>query len=301
MADLDWSHDDTLIYDLGMHTGLDAKFYLDKGFRVVALEANPRACAAAREELSAHGDRLTVVEAALWERGGEAATFHINERESSWSSLDESLAARRKDALTPVEVPTVTLTDLFDRHGVPRYAKCDVEGADDLFVEQLAAERRRPAFASIEATREASAALRQLKGAGYDRVQMVNQTFHPSVKVPEVSREGERVEVRFQLHMSGLFGLDLPRGRWIEFDEAIALYEAFVTMRQARVGITRGWVDFHVTTARQLNRPSPVLPARGPVREPAREPVREPAREPVAAVNAGSKGGGGLLGRFRRS
>ena len=30
-----------LIYDLGMHVGQDTEFYLKKGFRVVAVEANP--------------------------------------------------------------------------------------------------------------------------------------------------------------------------------------------------------------------------------------------------------------------
>ena len=30
-----------LIYDVGMHNGADTAFYLAKGFRVVAVEANP--------------------------------------------------------------------------------------------------------------------------------------------------------------------------------------------------------------------------------------------------------------------
>ncbi len=30
-----------LIYDVGLHRGEDAEFYLRKGFRVVAFEANP--------------------------------------------------------------------------------------------------------------------------------------------------------------------------------------------------------------------------------------------------------------------
>ncbi len=40
-----------LIFDLGMHTALDTKFYLDKGFRVVAVEANPRMVESAREQV----------------------------------------------------------------------------------------------------------------------------------------------------------------------------------------------------------------------------------------------------------
>ncbi len=38
-----------LIFDLGLHEGGDPRFYLDKGFRVVAVEANPQFCDAARQ------------------------------------------------------------------------------------------------------------------------------------------------------------------------------------------------------------------------------------------------------------
>lgn len=34
-------HDD-LIYDVGLHRGEDTDYYLQKGFRVVAVEANPQ-------------------------------------------------------------------------------------------------------------------------------------------------------------------------------------------------------------------------------------------------------------------
>jgi hypothetical protein len=41
-----------LIFDLGMHNAADTKFYLDKGFRVVALEANPALAGAAQSWLA---------------------------------------------------------------------------------------------------------------------------------------------------------------------------------------------------------------------------------------------------------
>jgi FkbM family methyltransferase len=34
----------TLIYDVGAHKGEDTKFYLAKGFSVVAIEASPELC-----------------------------------------------------------------------------------------------------------------------------------------------------------------------------------------------------------------------------------------------------------------
>jgi hypothetical protein len=34
-----------LIYDVGFHVGEDTEFYLKKGYRVLAVEANPELCA----------------------------------------------------------------------------------------------------------------------------------------------------------------------------------------------------------------------------------------------------------------
>ena len=41
-----------LIFDLGLFEGQDSRFYLDKGFRVVALEAHPDYVAQARNEFA---------------------------------------------------------------------------------------------------------------------------------------------------------------------------------------------------------------------------------------------------------
>ena len=61
-------HND-LIYDVGMHKGEDAEFYLRKGFRVVAFEANPELIASCKQRLRDfldHG-QLTIVEGAIVE------------------------------------------------------------------------------------------------------------------------------------------------------------------------------------------------------------------------------------------
>ena len=41
MDDIHTPKHEDLIYDVGMHRGEDTQFYLRKGFRVVAFEANP--------------------------------------------------------------------------------------------------------------------------------------------------------------------------------------------------------------------------------------------------------------------
>src|SRR6267378_1872666 len=56
-----------LIYDIGMCACEDTDFYLTKGYRVIAVEANPSACKAATQRYAseiAHG-RLTIVNRAI--------------------------------------------------------------------------------------------------------------------------------------------------------------------------------------------------------------------------------------------
>src|SRR5918911_1707382 len=60
-------HDD-LIFDLGANQGEDSEFYLAKGFRVVAVEANPLLYAGLRERLAepiARG-QLVLLNLGIW-------------------------------------------------------------------------------------------------------------------------------------------------------------------------------------------------------------------------------------------
>ena len=60
-----------LIYDVGLHKGEDAEFYLRKGFRVVGFEADPDLIASCRERLSEFIDsgQLMLVEGAIVDPG----------------------------------------------------------------------------------------------------------------------------------------------------------------------------------------------------------------------------------------
>ena len=41
---IDYMRQNLLIFDIGCHLGEDSEFYLRKGFKVVAVEANPELC-----------------------------------------------------------------------------------------------------------------------------------------------------------------------------------------------------------------------------------------------------------------
>jgi len=240
------------IFDLGMHHGRDTRFYLDKGFRVIALEANPELVAAAETAFApeiAEG-RLVIVGCALWHAAGEHIPFFLNREKDDWSSALRDWAEKGGHAAEEIEVPTTTLAELLDSYATPHYVKCDIEGADEIMVRQLLADRRRPAFVSVEAA--SAELLAFMLAAGYDRVQIVNQALLPWAEIPDPAREGRRVEVRFDGHMSGLFGHELPAGRWTDFTGAVENFLAFRDLHDRDPDLAHGWIDFHFTSADHL-------------------------------------------------
>jgi FkbM family methyltransferase len=244
--------DKGLIFDLGAHHGRDAEYYLQKGFRVVAVEANPAMTAIFRQRLSKHIEEgtLVVVEKALWWASGEELSFYVNAQKDDWSSLFRNWAEKEGHKSQEIKVSTVTLSELFDTHGVPYYVKCDIEGADSIFADQLMRETRRPTFVSVEA----STLLLMSKPVvgGYDRIQIVNQSLNHAVKAPNPPREGRWVDVKFNDYMSGLFGRELPEDRWTDFTTAARRYLTFKSLKQEDPAMARGWLDLHFTTAGAL-------------------------------------------------
>jgi FkbM family methyltransferase len=126
----DGSMQPDLIFDIGLHRGLDAKFYLAKGFRVVGVEASPRLCDMVRKESQSEiqSGALTVVEAALHERSNQVVKFFINPEKDDWGSLDQANAEKGVGRSELVYVPTISLNDIISTYGVPYYIKCDIEG-----------------------------------------------------------------------------------------------------------------------------------------------------------------------------
>ena len=77
-----------LIFDIGMHEGWDTAYSLAKGFRVVAVDANPALCQATREKFSkeiAYG-RLTVLNLGIAAKRGDL-DFYITRNKTDWSSF----------------------------------------------------------------------------------------------------------------------------------------------------------------------------------------------------------------------
>jgi FkbM family methyltransferase len=254
-----------LIYDVGMNTGDDTAYYLHRGFRVVAVEANPRLVDHAQQrfpEEIANG-RLIIEGVGIAETEGEAP-FWVCERLSEWSSFDRSIASREGSIHHSITVPTVRFGSILRKYGVPFYLKIDIEGSDSLCLKDLTAASA-PSYISVEAN--GIELLDQLRQLGYPRFQCISQFHFIPIELPpsplqlalEEAQAGNHSLERFHSFndwtfvtgSSGPFGADLP-GRWQTFEEMKRTFAEFQA-RQRRGEASpfwnpayySFWADFH--------------------------------------------------------
>lgn len=267
---------DDLIFDVGMHDGTDTAYYLAKGFRVVAVEANPALVEAARARFSTEIDqgRLKLIPAAIAETRG-SIPMAVADGMTIWSSIDPGFIERNRGVdYRYVDVPTITFTDVLTEYGVPYFLKVDIEGNDMLPIRALHEVEARPRFVSIESSvtghkpefANVFEELTRLWGLGYRRFKYVNQATLSQITLPRRAQEGEYVDFRFDGHSSGPFGRETP-GRWLTAREALAWAEvlrakhnltgyggkwsdsrsgwAYTAARMKLVGRPNGWYDLH--------------------------------------------------------
>jgi FkbM family methyltransferase len=238
-----------LIFDLGLHRGLDANFYLRKGFRVIGVEPREDLCQIACQTNSMYvaDGRLKVVTRALYDRSGVTVGFFINDHKDDWGSLYRGAAEQDGSTAKEVTVSTVTLADLFVEYGIPYYIKCDIEAADALFVEQLLHSGQRPTYVSVEATSADDIA--KLRACGYNSFQIVNQQLNSSILLPYPAREGTYVEMQFTQETSGPFGRELRDEAWIDFRTTMKRLLDWYDLRDRDPGLAVGWLDIHARVA----------------------------------------------------
>jgi FkbM family methyltransferase len=236
-----FAKDSRLVFDLGMNNGDDTAFYLSRGFEVVALDANPSLCAAAKHRFAgAIGEeRLTVINAAISKETGEAP-FHINLDNDHWSSLDLRWAGRDASRCREIRVPCVTLATLFGEFGVPYYLKIDVEGADQAVLDQLRGSIALPQYVSVEDCRFGFQFMETLASCGYNGFKLLDQS---AVCEMIDAATGQA----FPAGSSGPFGRDLAGG-WLSHADMVALYSATVRDIQGnRLAPRPHWWDIHCT------------------------------------------------------
>ena len=266
-----------LVFDIGMHNGDDSFYYLARGYRVVAVEANPIMCATARErfarEISA--GQLSVRNIGIAETRGEM-DFWVSSW-TEWSSFDVENATKGGAQATSIRVETMPFQQLIEEEGTPFFAKIDIEGNDSLCLKGLAATASRPAYLSIESNLNADADIKLLESLGYWSFKCVRQNDLREITPRNVVYQEEfrravtglgglprpaglvvrhvlqRLHYRrrpingwqFNPGSSGPLGVELP-GRWLTSDEMLSVWHQLITYDlRLRAGGLGEWFDIH--------------------------------------------------------
>ena len=227
-----------LIYDVGLHKGEDAEFYLRKGFRVVAFEADPDLIAFCKERLKEFIDQgqLTIVQGAIVDpnligEGHKTVSFYKNSEMSVWGTVRADWVernARLGTSSSVTEVAAINFADAIRQYGVPYFMKIDIEGCDTVCVSALSEFEERPTYISIESDKTGLGGIKReidlFTKLGYTSFQAVEQSAIPVSQLPpHPPREGKYVAQRFEEGSSGLFGLDL-QDQWRSRHEILRQY-----------------------------------------------------------------------------
>ena len=161
------------IFDIGMYDGADTEYYISLGFKVVAVEANPDLAARIRRKLSAQlaTGQLECVNAAITP-DGKPVQLALSAALGSSSIFSDRIV--HKSPQGKVTVPGVTLNQLFERYGVPKFLKVDIEGADRFCVLSLQPDTM-PAYLSFEIGNDIIELLHHTRAIGYKKYKVINQ------------------------------------------------------------------------------------------------------------------------------
>jgi FkbM family methyltransferase len=249
------------IIDAGMHIGKDTQFYLDKGFRVVGIEARPDFIARNRQTFRRYIEdgRLRIIHGAIAERAG-TIPFTIFPDQDDWGTCDPhytTLYRRRKQRFDVIDVPAIRFDDVLRQVGIPYYLKTDIEGSDLLCIRALHGFTERPRYVSTELTvtdgERLFETLANLLVLGYRRFKVVNQARWRQRRCPFPPREGAYVDAVFDWQMTGPFGEEAP-GIWRDCEHTVA---ALLRIRRTESlfgpeGRLRGAAQFYDALARRF-------------------------------------------------
>lgn len=170
--------DSNLIYDVGFHNGDDTAYYLHRGYRVVAIEADPTLADLGRTRFADAIDRgrLILENVAVGREEGNA-TFWLSSH-PAYNSFDRSNAEKFGQVAHPVEVRCVPFRTILAAYGPAYYVKLDVEGADRACLESMH-QAGLPPYISFEISDESD--LLAAKALGYSQFKLVNQLDHTQI------------------------------------------------------------------------------------------------------------------------
>ncbi len=236
-----------IIYDLGMHTGQDTEFYLKKGFRVVAIEANSLLCDQARSKFhhQIETGRLTILNLGIADTQG-TMEFHINTARSEWSSFEKSISGRDGSRLKTVTVEVATLASVISEYGAPYYIKIDIEGHDEYALLSVLNSCYKVPYISVE---NGGTMLNELHNNEYNAFKYIQQRHVVETVQNTPPLEGRYTSHPFEAGASGKFGEETD-GMWLDYASMHKIISLVWDVESggknpAWVDSIGGWFDLH--------------------------------------------------------
>src|SRR5688572_20475780 len=232
--------ENNLIYDVGMNNGDDTAYYLHRGYRVVAVEANPALVRQARQRFqeAIEVGRLIIKQVGIADTEGDLP-FWLCGLHTEWSSFHRSIASREDSPHYSIQVPCIRFRSVLEEHGVPYYLKIDIEGYDIHCLNDLTPATA-PKYISVEANE--IGLLNRLHELGYGRFKCISQFNFLPLELPpsprqiafeEATKKAEPLDPFrtwsdwiFNHGSSGPFAEELP-GRWQTFEEMRNVFEHY--------------------------------------------------------------------------
>jgi FkbM family methyltransferase len=227
-----------LAYDVGANNGDDTAYYLRKGYKVVAIEPNPKLIGDmdVRFQTEIKAGHLILENCAVSNRSGEI-DFYTN----IGNDVLSTLTAPTKDVKpkwATSKVHCEKLSKIVSRYGYPHLVKIDVEGEDALVVEDLREQKIIPNYISVEC--HDAYPLLFLGLMGYTKFALVNcaKVGHPVVETRIHTVNKQIRKHKFLPHSSGPIGNDLGTD-WCDLDDILM---RFSLRHKLQPG---GWFDVH--------------------------------------------------------
>jgi len=216
------------VFDIGAHKGEDSKYYLERGYKVIAFECSPSNIEYLKkrfhEEIKTKNMILETRALLLGGGNHKKVNFYVD-NVSVWGTLNKDWAKRNSrlgSQSKSILVETLDPSEIYRIYGNPYFIKIDIEGSDMDVLRSLFNVKfeKRPKYLSIESSKTSWIDLMEefqvLKKLGYTNFQAIPQSRMGKKLTKWKSLLGEKVSFRHDKNSSGPFGEDLSNN-WVDF------------------------------------------------------------------------------------
>lgn len=162
------------VFDIGFYNGADSAYYIELGFKVVAVEANPVLIERAQKKFQREleGGSLTLLSGAISDSDEQISLIVSGDDMGSSSVIPAHV--QQIQPIGSYTVQSIRFSTLLSTYGTPYFLKVDIEGSDRHCILALTANAA-PQFLSFEIGADFEELFAYVRDLGYDRFKIIDQ------------------------------------------------------------------------------------------------------------------------------